>query len=259
MLGPVSNPIWNLNMNSKPATHSLRFGDAVIEYTVRRSSRRNKTVEISVAGGAVLVSAPLRTPNREIQAIVRERGVWILDKLEASSQEAPPLRLVSGEALPCLGRELPLLLVEDAGVRRPSAQYDGCRLLVRVARGLAEEERREWAQAALMAWYKVRAGEFLAGSVARWLPVMGRSETPPVLVRGQRARWGSCSADGTLRFSWRLAMLEPELIDSVVVHELAHLDVMNHSPAFWEVVLRAMPDARERRKLLGEAGRSLPL
>ncbi len=114
-------------MNSKPATHSLRFGDAVIEYTVRRSSRRNKTVEISVAGGAVLVSAPLRTPNREIQAIVRERGVWILDKLEASSQEAPPLRLVSGEALPCLGRELPLV-VNDAEVRRPSARLDGERL-----------------------------------------------------------------------------------------------------------------------------------
>ena len=95
--------------------------------------------------------------------------------------------------------------------------------------------------------------------MARWLPVMGRSEMPRVLVRDQRSRWGSCSSDGTLRFSWRLAMLEPELIESVVVHELAHLDVMNHSKAFWDVVLKAMPDARERRKRLGEAGLRLPL
>ena len=82
---------------------------------------------------------------------------------------------------------------------------------------------------------------------------------PRVLVRDQRSRWGSCSSDGTLRFSWRLGMVAPDLIDSVVVHELAHLEVMNHSPAFWEVVLKAMPDARERRKRLNEVGRVLPL
>ena len=245
-------------MNGKLASHSLRFGDAVIEYTVRRSSRRKKTVAISVAGGAVVVSAPLRTPNREIQAIVQERGGWILGKLEAGAQEPPPLRLVTGETLPYLGRELPLV-VNDAEVRRPSAQFDGERLLVKVARELAEEERREWARAALTAWYKAQLREFLVGRVAYWMPVMGRTEMPRVLVREQRSRWGSCSADGALRFSWRLAMLEPELIDSVVVHELAHLEVMDHSPAFWEVVLKAMPDAKMRRRRLNDAARSLPL
>ena len=250
--------IWNLNMNLKLATHSLRFGDATIEYTVRRSRRRTKTVEVSVSRGAVVVSAPMRTPNGEIEAIVQKRGGWILSKLEASHQEPPTLRLVSGETLPYLGRGLPLL-VEDAAVRCPSALFDSARLLVRVSCGLAGDERREWARAALVAWYKARAAEFLAESVSRWLPTMGRSEMPRVLVREQRSRWGSCSSDGTLRFSWRLVMLEPDLIDSVVVHELAHLDVMNHSPAFWEVALRAMPDARARRKRLDEAGRRLPL
>ena len=82
---------------------------------------------------------------------------------------------------------------------------------------------------------------------------------PRVLIREQKTRWGSCSADGTLRFSWRLAMVDWDLIDSVAVHELAHLEVMNHSPDFWEVVLRVMPDARDRRRRLGEAGRNLPL
>ena len=245
-------------MTTKSANHKVKLGEATIEYTVRRSRRRKKTVEVSVSQGTVLVSAPVRTPDGDIQAMVQKRSRWILEKLAASHQAPPPLRLVSGETLPYLGQELPLL-VQEASIRHPSAQYEGERLLVNVPEELPEEERREWKFSAIVAWYKGRAQEFLTDSVARWLPVMERSETPPVLVREQRTRWGSCSADGTLRFSWRLVMLEPDLIDSVVVHELAHLEVMNHSPAFWDVVLRAMPDAKERRKRLSEAGRRLPL
>ena len=236
----------------------VKIDDIVIEYTVQRSSRRKKTVQISVSDGAVVVSAPMRTPNREIETIVQKRVRWILDKLEAESQGAPPLPLVTGDTLRYLGRNLPLV-VEEADVRSPSACLGDDRLIVVAPGGLSGEERREIVREALAAWYRARASELLGDSVARWLPVMGRSEMPRVLVRDQRSRWGSCSADGTLRFSWRLAMVEPELIDSVAVHELAHLEVMNHSPAFWEVVLRAMPDAKERRKRLAEAGRLLPL
>ena len=240
------------------ALHKLRLDDATIEYTVKRSRRRKKTVQISVSCGEVLVSAPMRTPNREIQAIVQKRIGWILGKLEADSQEPPPLQLGDGDTLPYLGRDLPLV-VKEGDVRKPSARLDGGTLLVTTPSGLAGDELRQAVRTALVAWYRIRAAELLTDSLARWLPVMGRSEMPRVLVREQRTRWGSCSADGTLRFSWRLAMVEPELIDSVAVHELAHLDVMNHSPGFWDVVLKAMPDARHRRKRLSEAGRRLPL
>lgn len=239
-------------------SRQLQLADAVIEYTVRRSRRRKKTVQISVSGGKVEVAAPLRTPNREIQAIVQKRSGWILDKLTADAQAPPPLRLVTGDTLPYLGRELPLV-IEQTDARKPSVLLDGARLLVGVPAGLPQDERREAVRTALVVWYRAQAAQLLTDSVSRWLSTMGRTEMPRVLVREQKTRWGSCSADGTLRFSWRLAMVEQELIDSVAVHELAHLEVMNHSPAFWDVVLRAMPDARERRKRLSEAGRRLPL
>ncbi len=241
-----------------PARRLLRVDGGVIEYTVRRSRRRKKTVQISVSNGEVLVAAPWRAPNREIEAIVRDKGGWILGRLKASANDPPPLRLVSGETLPYLGEQLPLVVM-DGDVVKASATLEGGRLVVSAPRGLAGEERREAVRAALVVWYRGQAAGILADAVARWLPVMGRGEMPRVLVREQRTRWGSCSSDGTLRFSWRLAMLEPELIDSVAVHELAHLEVMNHSPDFWAVVLRAMPDALSRRKRLGVAGRRLPL
>ena len=242
-----------------PARRLLRLDDgAAIEYTVQRSRRRKKTVQISVANGAVVVSAPWRAANREIEEVVRGKGGWILERLRAAAQEPPPLGLVTGESLPYLGRELPLV-VQEGKVRKASAVLDGGRLLVTLPAGLDAAARREAARAALVAWYRAQAAQVLADSVARWLPALGRREMPRILVREQRTRWGSCSADGTLRFSWRLAMMDPELIDSVAVHELAHLDVMNHSPDFWAVVQRAMPDALLRRQRLNEAGRRLPL
>ena len=240
------------------SSRNLDIGDSVIEYTLRRSRRRKKTIEISVSAGRVLVSAPMRTPNSEIQAIVRKRASWIIAKLESAAHNPAPLSLVSGETLPYLGDYVGLT-VEEADVRKPAAELEGQHLECLIPRGLAEQDRFDAAKSALVAWYRKQATTLLTGSVAKWLPAMGRSEMPRVLVREQRTRWGSCSADGTLRFSWRLAMVQQELIESVAVHELAHLDVMNHSQAFWDVVLRVMPDAKERRKRLAQAGRHLPL
>ena len=85
-------------------------------------------------------------------------------------------------------------------------------------------------------------------------PTSGR-----VLVRDQKRRWGSCSSDGSIRLNWRLVMLDPALIDYVVVHELAHLRVPNHSPRFWTEVERWIPDSRHRRRQLREAAKTLPL
>ena len=110
-----------------------------------------------------------------------------------------------------------------------------------------------------MKWYRARAGERVPACVARWHPRLGRGPAPRVLIRDQRQRWGSCAPDGTLRFNWRAVMLEPALIDYIVVHELAHLAVRSHSPEFWRIVTGAMPDAQHRRRRLREAGRSLPL
>ena len=108
-------------------------------------------------------------------------------------------------------------------------------------------ERRERIRRAVVAWYRGRAEERLPACVARWQPRLGRGSPPRVLIRDQRQRWGSCAPDGTLRFNWRTVMLEPSLIDYIVVHELAHLSVRSHSPEFWRIVTAAMPGGGLKR------------
>ena len=236
---------------------NVRVGDTVIEYEIRRSERRRKTVQIKIDGGVVQVAAPSATPDGELRAIVRERAAWILKRTPRQSRMAATTRFVSGETLPYLGQHVPMI-IECADVPWPQIRLDRQTFRIAVPGDLEEGERHEQIRRAV-AWYAARAAERYPAGVDRWWPRLGSGARSQVLIRDQRRRWGSCASDGTLRFSWRGMMLEPALIEYIVVHELAHLTVKNHSPDFWKLVNSAMPDAQQRRKRLREVSRTLPL
>ena len=237
---------------------SVRFGGTTIQYHVRRSARRRKTVDITVDGAGVQVAVPQDTPDEDVRDIVRRRAPWILAHALETLLEALPKGFVSGETLPYLGRNV-RMVVSVGDVRAPEVRFDHWRLRITVPRYLSEGNRSGCIRRAVVAWYRRRAEARLATIVERWWPGFGGREPYRLLIRDQRQRWGSCAPDGTLRFNWKLAMLRPDLAEYVVVHELAHLRVRNHSTEFWNLLSRAMPDAQERRRRLREVGKSLPL
>ena len=260
---------------------SLRYGDKTIPYRVRRSARRKKTIQISIDAEGVIVAAPVAVPDAEIQAFVRKKADWILESLAHMKAVAESSRFVNGNSLPYRGMPVRLdIRFADAGeVRFSMDESDGSiiiefdedavrvdfddrdgerRFRIAVPKIFKPAEREKVIGRELSAWYWRQAETLIAESVERWLPKFGVKRKPTVIVRDQKRRWGSCSSDGVLRFNWRLAMLHPDLLDYVVVHELSHLAVMNHSPKFWAEVEKRLPDVRELRRRIKEDGRALP-
>lgn len=244
----------------QPTETGLVTGDGiVVPYRVVRSTRRRRTLELRLERDGVRVAAPQRTSSAEIASFVRSRIPWIRRHREAPASLRPsPLRYETGEALPFLGRMLPLEILPGGGRGvRVRVRQDLLGLRVHTP-ALAADVRTNRIEAALRAWYRERATEEITARVEAWGVRAGYAPRA-VLVRDQKRRWGSCSRNGTLRFNWRLVMMEPAILDYVVVHELAHLRHPHHQPPFWSEVARLIPDHRDRRRALREAGRSLPL
>ena len=241
-----------------PERDSLRVGDTTIEYEVRRSKRRKKSVQFAVERGVVLVAVPSDAKPGAIRRAVRDRAAWIINKLSQAPPEGLEKRFVNGESLPYLGEEV-RIAVRLSDVSSPEVHLDNGRFRVTVPPNLRGNKRYEAMRRAFIEWYAERAVEQVEECVDRWWPKLGRGEKSQVLIRNQRRRWGSCASDGTIRINWRIIMLDPALMEYIVVHELAHLSVRNHSPDFKKLMASVLPDFRDREKRLGQTEGILPL
>jgi predicted metal-dependent hydrolase len=233
----------------RPPIESLAVDD--LRFAVRWSTRR-RTIGITVKrDGALIIAAPARTSARRLEAVARQKLPWVRRKLaefEALGPPPEPRRVVAGELFPYLGREYRLDLADRPP--RPVA-IDGDAL--RVDRTLDGEARR-----AVVAWYEARAREYIDEAVTRYVPLVGAAPAAVVVRDLGKRRWGVCDHRTlTISFHWQLITQPSELVDYVVVHELAHLHEPNHGAAFWMRVEDVLPDCKERRRRLSRRGDQL--
>lgn len=229
------------------ATLSTAIGGIPTQVSVVRSARRRRTISVSVGAAGVRVLAPMTTTDAYLAGLLEQRTDWIAKRLERSATAEPEV-LQDGSFIPFRGQDLRLSVVESPG-RRSAAAVDGGEVRVSVPCSTANAEREAVIRAALLRWYRAQADSLLPQIVAARADETGLQPSA-VLIRNQRRRWGSCNSRGVIRLNWRLVLLEPELADYVVVHELAHLRHRHHQDAFWDEVARILPDHRELRRRL---------
>jgi len=215
----------------------------MIEYTLTRSKR--KTIALYVKNGGVEVRVPFRASKRDIDRFVVSKEKWIRDKLAASNERQArreSFALTYGDCVAYRGRQYPIVVKDGNRVG-----FDGERFYM--PPGLTPEQ----IEASCVQIYRLLAKHDLtekAFDFAQRMSDARRVVPAAVKINGAKTRWGSCSAKKSLNFSWRLIMADDDVIDYVVVHELAHITEMNHSARFWAVVEGVMPDYRERKAKL---------
>ncbi|MBI3151233.1 MAG: M48 family metallopeptidase [Chloroflexi bacterium] len=212
-------------------------------------SKRRTIALIVERDGSLTVRAPRRAGTAVIEAFIQEKQDWILRTREKilSLVERPKREYLNGEMFLFLGNEYELRLV---GSQRPALQFENGFSLGSAAQKKGE---RVFSQ-----WYKEQAFAVLSERVRIFSAQYGFTPKQ-VKISSAKTRWGSCSPDGTLNFTWRLVMAPLDVVDYVVVHELAHLRVKDHSSRFWREVEKILPDYKERRKWLRVHGEKLNL
>ena len=241
------------------ANRQVQLNDAVVAYAFARG--RRKTIGFMVGPEGLVVRAPRWTPLGEVDAALREKGPWILRKLQETQerqvrQDSARIEWSDGTSLPLLGETLVVRLDPTHGFKGKGAALDDPvapaqpRILrVCLPHTATAEQIKDSVQAWLMRHAKTHFTQRL-DHFAPQLQVQWRS----LRLSNASTRWGSAKSDGSIRLNWRLIHFKPAVVDYVVAHELSHLREMNHSPRFWDTVRAVVPDyAQLRGQLKDEA------
>lgn len=242
------------------ADREIRLQEHVVAYALKRARRRS--IGFIVGAEGLSVNAPKWVGVGDIEAALREKAAWILRKLSEQQDRQQRLHAAKvdwrdGTSIPFLGetvivvldpRTTGAVLNTSAASERAQAPLKGVPQLT-LHIGLPHTATAAQIRDAVQSWLQRQAKRVFEERCQHYTQQLGVRYTRLSLSSAQ-TRWGSATADGTIRLNWRLIHFAMSTIDYVVAHELAHLREMNHSPKFWDVVRSVVPDYEAARGTL---------
>lgn len=236
---------------TKPQQKMLEYGKTSIDYHLTYADRETLAIHVH-PDLHVTVEAPLASDFTEIEKHLRKRASWILRQQQnfgRYSFDIPRRQYVSGETHRFLGRQYQLKVLQSEN-EKEYVKMDRDHILVSVR----DKSDRGQVKKRLTNWYRQRAHEVFCERVETWFPRFERNGIwrPQVAVRQMRSQWGSCSVRGKMNLNLKLVMVPRQFIDYVIVHEMCHLIEHNHSPFFYALMSKIMPDWEEKRESLNK-------
>ncbi len=253
-MSPVGATLVQNRFQHPRADRKILLGEQVVGYEFRRAKRRSIGFVIGTEG--LSVSAPRWVAVSEVEQALQAKASWILRKLQQQREQADRLLAAriewrDGTSLPFLGETVILLLDSRVTGAQLNAEAEGLpgvpRMVLHI--GLPQSASQEQIREAVQSWLQRQARRIFEARCEHFAAALG-VRVRRLSLSSAATRWGSASADGSVRLNWRLVHFAMPVIDYVVTHELAHLREMNHSSAFWEVVRSVLPDYERSRGVL---------
>lgn len=221
--------------NLEPVTQRILLNGRDVEFELKRS-RRRRSIGLKVDFSGLIVTAPPRASVRSIREALQDNAGWVLRKVEAWRERTPPkVEWTDGAMLPYLGKMVSLnILLQPKRAQSPWLDLAGLNLTFKTP-PLSEQIK-----AKVTDWYRTEATRYFPQRVDH-LAAVARIPAPRFFLSNAQSRWGSCTASGEIRLTWRLMKAAPSVIDYVAAHELAHIAHMDHSPRFWQRVEEIFP------------------
>lgn len=249
--GAASDAAQPKRLQHPRATHQLQLQQTPTAYLLTRCKRRSVGFVIKPEG--LEVRAPRWVSLREIESLLQARADWVIQhwqqQLLRKHEAAPRQSWQAGSLVALQGAALPLALVPHLPKNQHQVQEATAQSPARLALALPLDADAAQIEKAAITCLRQQALQVFEQRLAHYAPLMGVRWTA-LHLSNAKTRWGSACATGSIRLHWRLIQLAPELLDYVVVHELAHLREMNHSPRFWAIVAQHCPEHLRLRKAL---------
>lgn len=211
--------------------------------SIIRSNRRSLSLTINEKG-ELIVHAPMLMPLYDIFEFIKKKQPWIENKCNnITSILEKNRKIVEYEEIFFFGKRYSVATTE--GLARPYLTDNS--LLIPACKNKDKQK------SVIKKWFVSCVEEVLIERIDKLAKFM-KQKFGRINIINSRAKWGMCDSKHNLYFNWKLLMLTPELIDYVIIHELAHLIELNHSKKFWEIVRAVMPNYKQLRSLLQECG-----
>ena len=233
----------------------------MLQYRLRRSPRRRSLeIRILAESAQIAVAAPTHLSLEKIQAFVLRHADYIVRKqnqLQERLARLPSRQYENGQLFLFLGAEYPLAVARGAG-RLAQIEFDGQGWSVCLPAD-SSKPPADLIKKKLVRWYREQAQEVFGGRIFHFARILGENPTT-IAVKTQKRMWGNCDCRARrINLNWRLVLAPLAVIDYVVVHELCHLRVPNHSKKFWAEVAKVLPYYKNERDWLRKNGSLLSL